>query len=930
MGRWHTCSLALAVVTLCTLAFADKGAELPFKDTFEGVTLEPGWTVDTSSGNTVQLRDGGLQIEARLNTFAHVQRVVARDHVTVSALMRPSSPAGVSWSCSVFLYWSAGVWCQLGVIDLGDGRYYVTEATGGKPREVYLQQCDRATPHWLRIELGRNCVRYLTRDTSEDAWKLLRAIRRPPEYAGAPELVVLGKGFGQDDSQYDGPDLDNDYVTPGPMVQAGFDEVRIDRTPASRLRLLPGDCVRQGDPVGEAILARPGDPTYDAVAALYPPLRHVREAVGIKGHPHEVGVTETGSVELGRVTADGQTAPIIGRLIVGEGQTPFGEGPRRPHKRLLGGHLPIVVATWTHEGITYRQTVLGYSEGLSDRAALQAYIHLGATSESGPRRVPVSFRVSPQAAGVAPVEGTLDVPGEGSATWALRVPCPVTPGAVAEEIRPWEANMAVLATRRFWRKQFARGMRLSIPDKRLMDGYRAWLAYNAIDVDRVGEFYEPHDGAGFYEQVYGYSAARYAWVLDLWGRHDDAQAVLCTLINHQSEEGLLDWNFGLTDTGALLIAIAVHYETTGDSEWLRQVAPAAMRSCRWLTEHRAETKGAGPPIAGLIKHRSYCDYAAPVYAYLHNCYCCAGMKRIAGALGQIGLRQEAEAIAAQAAAYGADILASMRASSLKLNGQRVIPLEPDTLRLLKDSAYDSRDYYGLVASTMLECGFPTPHGAEAKAYARFLQTAGGILLGVSEFRGGIDHAYGYGYMEHQLIHGEPERYLLGLYTSLAYGMSRETFSSVECTQIKSGENHMTLPHLYSGTQQLFMLRTMLLREEPGRLILCSAVPRAWSTDGKRIAVRDAPTSFGDTSFRIMSAVNRGLMHVVIDPPGRRPLQEIVLHLRHPEAKPITGVRLVGGQMRSYDGERVIFGATGGPVRLTVQYGATDNGPTLLP
>ena len=50
------------------------------------------------------------------------------------------------------------------------------------------------------------------------------------------------------------------------------------------------------------------------------------------------------------------------------------------------------------------------------------------------------------------------------------------------------------------------------------------------------------------------SAARYAWVLDLWGRHDEAEAVLATLMNHQDDEGLLSWNFGLTDTGTLLIA----------------------------------------------------------------------------------------------------------------------------------------------------------------------------------------------------------------------------------------------------------------------------------------------------------------------------------------------------------------------------------------
>jgi len=117
-------------------------------------------------------------------------------------------------------------------------------------------------------------------------------------------------------------------------------------------------------------------------------------------------------------------------------------------------------------------------------------------------------------------------------------------------------------------------------------------------------------------------------------------------------------------------------------------------------------------------------------------------------------------------------------------------------------------------------------------------------MGVSEFVGGIDHAYGYGYLWNQLEAGRPERYLLGLYTSLAYGMTRETFSSVECIQHKTGENAMTLPHTYSNTQQLFMLRTMLVRDEGDELILCSGMPRAWLTDGQHVGVEGAETAFG--------------------------------------------------------------------------------------
>ena len=48
-------------------------------------------------------------------------------------------------------------------------------------------------------------------------------------------------------------------------------------------------------------------------------------------------------------------------------------------------------------------------------------------------------------------------------------------------------------------------------------------------------------------------------------------------------------------------------------------------------------------------------------------------------------------------------------------------------------------------------------------------------------------------------------------------MTRDTYSPVEVTMIKTGENHYTLPHLYSCTDQLRLLRNMLVREEGNAL-----------------------------------------------------------------------------------------------------------------
>ena len=85
------------------------------------------WHIDASGGSSVELQDGRIHIARPLNHHAHVERPLGEDLITVSALMQPSTPAGVSWSAGVFLYWAPGAWCQLSIIDPGGGRYYTAE-----------------------------------------------------------------------------------------------------------------------------------------------------------------------------------------------------------------------------------------------------------------------------------------------------------------------------------------------------------------------------------------------------------------------------------------------------------------------------------------------------------------------------------------------------------------------------------------------------------------------------------------------------------------------------------------------------------------------------------------------------------------------------------------------------------------------------------
>jgi hypothetical protein len=67
-----------------------------------------------------------------------------------------------------------------------------------------------------------------------------------------------------------------------------------------------------------------------------------------------------------------------------------------------------------------------------------------------------------------------------------------------------------------------------------------------------------------------------------------------------------------------------------------------------------------------------------------------------------------------------------------------------------------------------------------------------------------------------------------------------------------------------------------------------------------VAVSNAPTRFGRTSYRIVSHVNSGWIEAVIEPPTRVPPQELVVRLRHPDGKPIRAVYVNGAPHTDFD------------------------------
>jgi hypothetical protein len=162
-------------------------------------------------------------------------------------------------------------------------------------------------------------------------------------------------------------------------------------------------------------------------------------------------------------------------------------------------------------------------------------------------------------------------------------------------------------------------------------------------------------------------------------------------------------------------------------------------------------------------------------------------------------------------------------------------------------------------------------------------------------------------------------------------MAPGTFVSGEGVSVAplglEGRRAMYLPpNGASNASFLETLRLMLIHEsrakelEPAGLDLAFSTPRAWLASGKRIAVRDAPTSFGELSFSIVA--RERMIEASVDVPSRAPVPRLRLRLRLPDGQRISGVTLNGLPYTRFSSRSETIDLTGLKGRLTLVVGVS--------
>jgi hypothetical protein len=393
--------------------------------------------------------------------------------------------------------------------------------------------------------------------------------------------------------------------------------------------------------------------------------------------------------------------------------------------------------------------------------------------------------------------------------------------------------------------------------------------------------------------------------------------------------------------GVRLLGFAAHWRLHRDGALMDRATPAL----------RAYVAELGRQIErnanGLLDRERYSsDIPNAVYGLHSQATVWAGLRAIAAVWRQTGRSSLAATCTRLATRLEAGLRRAVAASQRRLpDGSLFVPA-----RLLDGerpyaSVTEERlgSYWNLVMPYAFATGLFPPGSPEARGVLRYLELHGSWLLGVVRAGayplyerpvfpvGGINPVYGLNLARFLGDNDEAGRLVLGLYGQLAAAMTPHTFVSGEAVSVAplSGTAARATylpPNGAAGAAFLTTLRVMLVHEtrdragRPHGLRLAYATPRGWLRPGGRIAVRNAPTSFGPVSYSIDSRA--GGADVVVEGPRRGTPRALGLRLRLPPGKRIARVTLGGRPYDRFDRATGTIDLSGrkGSLRMSVVYG----------
>jgi hypothetical protein len=704
---------------------------------------------------------------------------------------------------------------------------------------------------------------------------------------------------------------------------------------------------------GDELLHARGGPALEPALRLLGPLTQGMQwegrsltAGGVYYLPFSFPFTPKGSTVFALHVADGSqifTRRIEGpslTVYVGNGSERYGSCVARlTPARLADGYLPILETSYVDaQGVRYRQeSFVGRRGGRLGARSVISFVRLAvdarhARANATVRLVPSQRLVRSGADRLSLGPGARLIVSRGghliNGVAAYRIGAGTRRTLYAEWLHAPSRASAVHANaatyrraRRtvaaFWQSKLADGAVFHVPEPAVQNVARGVLT-QLIGYGWRYSIGNPYEELSYQESL---DAAEVAAEL---GQTTLARSIIELALQRMR---LRPWRFTAARGSHILSTAAVYVRLTGDRRFLRDATPQLSD----LVERIAQRQGEGgsllpEPLSTDLQDHDVDSVSGQIAAV-------QGLLALARVWRSNGYAREA----ARASELALDIdgvlrPAVTRASVRLSDGSLFVPDQLPQRPFERLTASRDGSYWNLIMPSVFASGWFPARSPTTAGILRYLLDHGSRLLGVprtyahsvygAQRGAGIAPVYQLGISRFLAAEDKPGLLDVGLYGMLAAGMTRGTYVSGEAVSlvpIRGGyERAMFMPP-NTGTNASFLgtLRELLVHERLGArgapvgVDLAFATPKAWLGDGKRIAVRGAPTSFGKVSY---SLARRGsaITGRLVLPPGCR----CRLRLRVSAGERVKSVTIGSTRLHVGPGGTIAVGKRHGALRVS--------------
>ena len=509
-----------------------------------------------------------------------------------------------------------------------------------------------------------------------------------------------------------------------------------------------------------------------------------------------------------------------------------------------------------------------------------------------------------------------------------------------------------------WRGVLAQGTQIQTPEPWINDFYKTHVRHLLINCFKEldTDFLHAHVGT-FHYGVYPNESVMMISDLDRRGYHQQARQNYDAFLHYQGTVGF-SGNFksaegefygaGGHETGNynkshgyVMWGMAEHWWYTRDREWMARAAPGLVKACEWVNRERKATMttnpdGSRPLEYGWLPTGSLEDVTDFWHWLATNSATVWGFRALADALADFG-HPEGQRLQQEARAYYDDFLRGITESRIlcpvvRLRDGTYVPKIPSRLYergrahgWLRETLEGSLflPAYGLLAPEAPETRWilkdyednlyiSDRYGYAIPVFDSFWFSRGGFSMQANLLDGPLPY----------LWRDDIKHYLRAYFNGFASAFYPEIRMCNEHSLPELGYPAGDFYKTSDEAQSTYWLRLMFVNEQGGDLYLGQAIPRYWLANGNRIGIERAASHFGPLSLRYESHAAEGKISVTIDPPARNQPKTIYLRIRHPQGKPLQGVRVNGKAYDKTDREKewiILPGTLAGRQEIVAQY-----------